>query len=165
VITGVADRVPERIAQVVYVDAFVPEDGQALWDLIPPPRRPPMKALVDTEGFGWLLPRFAPGPSEQFARQAWQVTDEADLAWMLARLRPTPFGHFTSPIRLVNPAAEQLPKTYIRCDGWPNPTFDRHAQTAEQDPRWRLRHLDSGHLPYITNPRELARILLELAVS
>jgi pimeloyl-ACP methyl ester carboxylesterase len=68
VITGVADRVPERIAQVVYVDAFVPEDGQALRDLIPPQRRPPMQALVDTEGFGWLLPRFAPGPAEQFAR-------------------------------------------------------------------------------------------------
>jgi pimeloyl-ACP methyl ester carboxylesterase len=165
VITGVADRVPERIAQLVYVDAFVPEDGQALWDLIPPQRRPPMKALVDTEGFGWLLPRFAPEPSEQFARQAWQVTDEADLAWMLARLRPTPFGHFTSPVRLVNPAAEQLPKTYIRCHRWPNPTFDRHAQTAEQDPRWRLLHLDSSHLPYITNPHELAPMLLELAAS
>jgi hypothetical protein len=93
------------------------------------------------------------------------VTDEADLAWMLARWRPTPFGHFTSPIRLGNPAAEQLPKTYIRCHRWPNPTFDRHAQTAEQNPRWRLRHLDSSHLPYITNPHELAPMLLELAAS
>jgi pimeloyl-ACP methyl ester carboxylesterase len=166
VITGVADRVPERIAQLVYLDAFVPEDGQALWDLIPPPpRRPPMKALVDTEGFGWLLPRFAPEPWEQFVSQAWQVTDDADLAWMLDRLRPTPFGHLTSPVRLVNPAADQLPKTYIRCHRWPNPGFDRYAQTASQDPRWRLRQLDSGHLPYITNPHELAPMLRELAAS
>jgi hypothetical protein len=91
------------------------------------------------------------------------VTDEADLAWMLTRLRPTPFGHFISPVRRVNPAAEQLPETYIRCHGWPNPTFDQHAQTARQDPNWRLLHLDSSHMPYITNPHELAPILLELA--
>jgi hypothetical protein len=124
-----------------------------------------MKALVDTEGFGWLLPRLTPEPSEQLARQAWQVTDETDLAWILARWRPTPFGHFISPIRLANPAAEPLPRTYIRCHRWPNSTFDRHAQTAKQDPRWNLLHLDSSHLPYITNPRELAPMLLELAAS
>jgi hypothetical protein len=71
----------------------------------------------------------------------------------------------TSPVRLVNPAADQLPKTYIRCHRWPNPGFDRYAQTASQDPRWRLRQLDSGHLPYITNPHELAPMLRELAAS
>ena len=100
VISGVADRVPERISQLVYVDAFVPGDGQALLDLILPQRRPAMETLVETEGFGWLLPRFAAQPWEQFVRQAWQVADETDLRWMLARLRPTPFGHFTSPVRL-----------------------------------------------------------------
>jgi hypothetical protein len=165
VITGVADRVPERIAHLVYVDAFVPEDGQALWDLISPQRRPGMKALADTEGFGRLLPRFAPEPWEQFLPQAWQVTGEADLAWMLDRLRPTPPGHFTSLVRRVNPAADQPPRTYIRCRGWPNPGFDRYAQTASQDPRWRLLHLDSSHPPYVTNPYQLAPMLLELAAS
>jgi pimeloyl-ACP methyl ester carboxylesterase len=70
VISGVADRVPERISQLVYVDAFVPDDGQAVVDLIPPRRRPAMEALVETEGFGWLLPRFAAQPWDQFVRQA-----------------------------------------------------------------------------------------------
>jgi hypothetical protein len=152
-----------RISQLVYLDAFVPEDGQALWDLIPPPRRPPMKALVDTEGFGWLLPRFADQPWEQFLREAWEVVDEADLRWMLDRLRPTPFGHLTGPVRLMNPPVEHLLRTYIRCRRWPNPSFDRYAQAAGQDPRWRLLELDSNHLPYITNPGQLAAMLLELA--
>jgi pimeloyl-ACP methyl ester carboxylesterase len=97
VISGVADRVPERISQLVYVDAFVPDDGQAVFDLISPQRRPAMEAMVESEGFGWLLPRYAPPPWEQVARQAWQVTDEADLRWMLPRLRPTPSG--ISPAR------------------------------------------------------------------
>jgi len=165
VISGVADRARERISHLVYMDAFVPDDGQAVFDLIPPQRRPAMEALVEAEGFGWLLPRFAAQPWEQFVRQAWQVTDEADLRWMLARLRPTPFGHFTSPVRLVNPAAERLPRTYIRCRGFPHPGFDRYAQTASRDPRWHLLQLESNHLPYITSPYELAPMLLELASS
>jgi hypothetical protein len=104
-------------------------------------------------------------PWEQFAREAWQVTDEADLTWMLARLRPTPLGHFTSPVRLVNPAAERPPRTYIRCRGWPNPGFDRYALAASQDPRWHCHQLDSGHLPYITSPHQLAAMLLQPAAS
>ena len=70
VITGVADRLPERIARLVYVDAFVPEDGQSLLDIIPPERRPVMESLVRTEGQGWLLPRFAPRPWEKFLPEA-----------------------------------------------------------------------------------------------
>ena len=65
VITGVADRVPERLAQVVYLDAFVPEDGQSLVDLLSADHRQAMEALVKAEGQGWMLPRFAPLPPEK----------------------------------------------------------------------------------------------------
>jgi len=47
---------PDRISQLICLNAFVPGDGQALGDLIPPRRRPAMETLVQTEGFGWLLP-------------------------------------------------------------------------------------------------------------
>lgn len=162
VITGVAERVPERISQLVYLDAFVPEDGQCLLDLVPPDRRAAMQAQVDTEGGGWLLPRFAAAPWDQFVPQAWQVTDPADLAWMLDRLRPTPFGHFSTAVRRNNPAARQLARTYIRCTSWPHPGFDRYAEAAGRTAGWRLRQLDDSHLPYITNPHDLASTLLEL---
>jgi hypothetical protein len=65
----------------------------------------------------------------------------------------------------MNPTAEQLPRTYIRCRGWPSAGLDRYAQTASQDTRWRLLELDSNHLPYITDPHQLAPMLLELAAS
>ena len=162
VITGVADRVPERIAHVVYLDAFVPQDGQSLLDLMPPDRRPPMEALVQSEGQGWLLPRFAPPPWEKFVPQAWRITDEADLRWALPRLRPTPFGHFKEPVRRKNAAAEKLPRTYIRCVQWPNAVYDRHAEAARQTPGWRSHELATSHLPYITHPREVADLLLEI---
>src|SRR5262245_3869615 len=62
VVTGVAGVMPERIDQVIYLDAFVPEHGQAVIDLLAPERQQAMEGLVQTEGDGWLLPRFAPPP-------------------------------------------------------------------------------------------------------
>ncbi|HWM88263.1 MAG TPA: alpha/beta fold hydrolase [Kofleriaceae bacterium] len=163
VITGVADRAPERVAQVVYLDAFVPDDGQCVFDLVPPDRRPAMQALVDTEGDGWLLPRFAAPPWNEFVPRAWRVTDEADLRWVLPRLRPTPVGHFTQPARRANPLAERLPRSYIRCLDFPHPVFDRHAEDARRSDGWTSHDLAAPHLTYVTHPAELAALLLKLA--
>jgi pimeloyl-ACP methyl ester carboxylesterase len=75
VITGVAEQAPERIGHLVYLHAFVPDDGQCLLDLVPPDRRAAMEAQVESEGDGWLLPRFDAAPWDQFVPQAWQVID------------------------------------------------------------------------------------------
>ena len=80
-----------------------------------------MEAFVDREGDGWLLPRFAPLPWEQILPQLWQVTDPADVAWMVPRLRAVPFAQFTTPLRLDNPAARALPRTYVRRAQNPHP--------------------------------------------
>ena len=121
-----------------------------------------MRALVDAEGDGWLLPRFAAQPWDQFVPAAWKVTDEADLRWVLERLVPTPFGHFTQPVRRTDPRAEALPRTYVRCLGWNAPHFDRYAADARAA-GWHCRELDTPHLPYVTHPRELAALLIDLA--
>ena len=166
VITGVADRVPERLAQVIYLDAFVPENGQSLVDLLPPDRRQAMEHLVKTEGQGWLLPRFAPLPPEKILRDIWGVTSDDDVSWVLARLRPTPFRHFKDPIRRANPAAEDLGHVFIRCQQFQpgkHPAFDRHLEMARQTPGWRARELNTPHLPYVTHPPQLVEVLLELA--
>ena len=163
VITGVADRMPERIAHLVYLDAFVPEDGQSMLDIIPAERRPLMEVLVQKEGSGWLLPRFAPPPWEKFVPEAWRITDEDDLRWVLPRLRPTPFGHFKEPVRRNNSAAEELPRTYIRCQEYPNTSFDRYAEIARNAAGWRHRELATSHLPFIAHPFETANLLIEVA--
>jgi pimeloyl-ACP methyl ester carboxylesterase len=163
VITGVADRAPAHIAHVVYVDAFVPENGQSVLDLVAPERRQLMEALVKTEGNGWLLPRFAPPPWETIVRDMWGVTDDGDVRWMLERLDPTPFGHFKDPVRRTNPAAENLACTYIRCRRFQSARFDQHAEVARRTARWRYRELPTSHHPAITAPDKLADLLLELA--
>ena len=163
VITGVADRVPEQLAHLVYLDAFVPADGQAMMDIIPPERRQGMEQRVQAEGKGWLLPSLAPAPWDQFLREAWDITDEADRGWMLTRLGPTPFKVFKDPVRRSNPAAEKLPRTFIRCLQWPNPMFDRYADTARRTTGWRYRELQTSHEPFVTHPQELANLLLDPA--
>jgi pimeloyl-ACP methyl ester carboxylesterase len=163
VITGVADRAPVRVAHVVYLDAFVPEDGQAVVDLITPERREMMETLVKTEGNGWLLPRFAPPPWETIVRDIWGVTDDNDVRWMLDRLAPTPFGHLKDPVHRTNPVAEKLPRAYIRCRQYPHPRFDQHAEMAQRSALWRYRELAASHHPVVTMPDKVADLLLELA--
>jgi pimeloyl-ACP methyl ester carboxylesterase len=163
VITGVADRVPERIDQVVYLDAFVPENGQSTRDLIAPERRLVMDGLVESEGDGWLLPRFAEAPWDQFVPTAWEVTGD-DLRWFLQRLRPTPFRHFTEPIHLADPGAQGPPRVYVRCTrNAPHPGFDHFAEAAQSKPGWTRRDMPTAHLPYITEPEELTSLLVEIA--
>jgi pimeloyl-ACP methyl ester carboxylesterase len=163
VITGVADRVPERIAHLVYLDAFVPDDGQSVFDLVAPERRRMMEELVNTEGDGWLLPRFAPPPWETVIREMWGVTDNDDVRWMKGLLTPTPVGHFRDPVRRTNPAAENVPRTYVRCRRFANPRFDKHAEMAQRTAGWRYLELQAPHHPVVAMPDEVARLLLDVA--
>src|SRR5215471_20425272 len=71
VATGVADRARELIAQLIYLDAFVPRNGQALLDLLPPQARQQMQERVKA-GDGWRVPS-NPTPPD---------TSEADVKWI-----------------------------------------------------------------------------------
>jgi hypothetical protein len=150
---------PNRLAHLVYLDAFVPEDGQATIDLITMVPREALEARVRTEGYGWLLPSLRPVPWDEFVRDLWRVTDETDRRWMVERLSPTPFKTFTDPVQRTDPAAEALRRTYIRCLQNPSPVFDRFAEVARSTPGWRYRELATGHEPFVTNPCELARLI------
>jgi hypothetical protein len=130
---------------------------------IPPERRTLIETMVQKEGDGWLVPRFAQPPWIKFVPEAWHITDQSDLAWVLPRLRPVPVGHFKEPVRLKTAAAEELPRTYIRCPLWHNPSFDRYAEVARHNAGWRHRELRTNHLPFVTHPSELVSLLLEAA--
>jgi pimeloyl-ACP methyl ester carboxylesterase len=163
VITGAAHQAPGRLAHLVYLDAFVPADGQSMLDLGPPERRPNMEARVRAEGDGWRLPSLQPVPWEQFVRDVYLVTDEAEVAWLAARLGPQPFQTMTEPVRAANPEAAALPRTYIRCLQYPNPAFDGFAEQARQPGSgWRYHTLPTSHDAMVTLPRELAALLLAI---
>ena len=151
VATGVADRAAERIAKLVYLDAFVPENGQCLVDLLPAQaaQREGSQAPAD----GWLLP---PNPSPP-------DTSPEDLAWITPRRRWQPAGCFTQPLVLKGSSAH-LPRTYIYCTRTdPNDTFGRFAKRFRSNPAWQFFELDASHSPNVTAPAALAQLIDRIA--
>ncbi len=164
VIAGVADRAAERLAHLVYLDAFVPADGQALVDLIGQEGRQYLEARVRTEGDGWRLPSIAPVAWEVVLRENWAITNEADARWMVERLGPQPFKTFTEPVRCTNATAAALRRTFIRCTGDPpDRTFSGVAEEARRpNSGWRYREVATCHDAMVTKPQELADLFLEV---
>jgi pimeloyl-ACP methyl ester carboxylesterase len=156
VITGVADRVPDRLAQVIYLDATVPEDGQSLYDAWGDDEAVRAAERQEAEAAG--TPGFLPIP------RAWMEAAIADMAIrsvMLERLTPHPLATFAQPIRLTNPDRTHVPHAFIHCavtDG-PEPPF---LARVRADPNWRYVEIPFDHLAPITAPRETAAALLEL---
>lgn len=155
IIAAVAGRAAERLAHLVYLDAFVPKDGESLTDVIGPDFVAVFRERVQTEGEGWRLP---PLPLEDIG-----ITDEKDLSWMRPKLVDQPFKTFSQPVRLGNQAAsEALPRTFVYCNDPAIGPYDRFAEMARIE-GWRYREIATGHFPMVTAPRRTADLLLELA--
>jgi pimeloyl-ACP methyl ester carboxylesterase len=156
VVTGVVDRIPERIAQLVYLDAFVPEDGKALIDYQPPETAELFREKTRTEGEGYKLPAVIPP-------EALGITDQADLAWVRPRVNPHPLKTKLDPVHLTNPRAARVPRTFIWCNDPANGPFEQFARRARGDKSWRYVELAAGHDAMITAPEKLSELLLSLA--
>jgi pimeloyl-ACP methyl ester carboxylesterase len=155
VATGVADREATRIARLVYLDAFVPRDGQSVFDLHPAEVRERMQTAARQDGEGWLVPPNPPPPD----------TPDADVAWMAPRRLPHPIKTFEQPIRLSG-AVDRLPRTYIYCTRpMPADGFRRFAQRAQSEAGWQYREIDASHNPHVTAPDALAAMLDEIAAA
>src|SRR6185369_3372603 len=153
VITGVSERVADRLAHAVYLDAFVPQHGQALADLVAPQFRDEVQQQA--QAAGGLLPPF---PVEQYG-----VFAEADVRWVGPKLVPHPFKAMITPVQLTSAAAAALPRTYIYCHTPAMGFFEPFAERTKAGKGWRYHELATGHDAMVTLPRELTSLLLELA--
>ena len=146
VVTGAADRAAERIGALVYLDAFVPKDGQALVDLV----RPEVRAAIAAQN-GWQVPPLPP--------QRQGMTDPAELAWIEGRRDSQPLRTFTQAVSVKGNFRGR--KIYVFCSGYSPTTFSGFAAAARGDPAWRYHELPTHHYPQISMPRETAEILLQ----
>jgi pimeloyl-ACP methyl ester carboxylesterase len=152
VATGVADREPSRVDGIIYLDAFVPEDGQCALDFSPWEERQRLGKIVETHGAGWLVP---PSP---LAPDVPPETAE----WLRTRRKPQPLRTFEEPIHLTG-AAGRLPRSYIYCTRKePGDVFAPIAARLRSDPAWRYREIDWGHTPNVGAPDRLADLIDEL---
>jgi len=153
VITGVADRVPERLQQLVYLDAATPSDGRASSDASPG-RREQVEEQARREGDGWKVSPTTP-PADQPAA----ITE-----WARPRRSPMPIKTMTTPIRLTR-GETTLPRAFVYCTLGKEPGSSQvaRAERVRNDPRWRFFELNTGHNLHYTAPKETVGILLELA--
>jgi len=151
VATGVADRARDRITQLIYLDAFVPNDGQSLMDLNPPAVQQRMQASAKA-GDGWRVP---PNPIPP-------DTSEADVKWISERRVPQSIERFEMPLRLQG-GALTLPRSYIYLTRIPpGDPFRPFAERAKNERGWRYYELDASHSPHVTRPDTLAALLQKI---
>lgn len=155
VTTCVADRMPGRIAALVYQNAFIAADGVAQNDLLPGWRREMIEQELAAADEAWRMP---PPDPELFG-----VTGADDIAWIAAKMAPQSAKTFQDKARLTGAHEQIANRTYIRATGYPNSTFDRYLAEAQADPGWRAEVLDTSHDAMITAPGDIVRILLEVA--
>ena len=152
VITGALAHLADRVRHLVYVDAFVPGDGDTVFALM---GRPSGGASV--LGEPWLVP---PVPRT--------YEDPGEAAFSDPRRTPQPFGCFTEPVRLAR-ALEAFPftRTYVKAtaeapDAPASHAFWAAADRARSSPDWRYREIPTNHMIPNNRPDELADVLLEL---
>jgi pimeloyl-ACP methyl ester carboxylesterase len=156
VITGAADRTPDRVGQLVYLDGALPENGESLASMNPGTMEPAYAGARTVGGTELVL---WPDPD---AGSYFGVTDPDAVAWMRPRLTPHPWKSFTQPLTLQDPAAvRSIPRTNINCtETLSRRPPERQARAFDADNVWEI---DTGHDLMITEPEAVAEMLLRLA--
>ena len=157
VIRGVADQCANRIAHMVNLDAFVPQNGQSCLDQLAATSdvREATETMTATDE--WFL---APGSPDDFG-----VTDPDDVRWMEERLSAQSIKTTTEPLWLHNPEADLLPRTFISCTVDQEAKMPSGALTAariRKEAGWHYHELETGHDAMITAPDKLVNLLLQL---
>jgi pimeloyl-ACP methyl ester carboxylesterase len=160
VISGIAEVLPERLRTLVYLDAFIPEDQQSLFDIIGAESEQYYRgiAIDDTskglaDGVqGWLLP---PGKPQDYG-----VMDPQDVEWLKNRMVYTPILTFEESVHLSNPQSKAIPRFFIRCSEFP---YLAAFEIKARELGWKTYEIRTGHDAMLTEPSEVSRILTEIA--
>jgi len=153
VVTGVADRIPERISHLIYSDAFLPRDGESCFDLGGAGGREGAK--ID----GWKVLPMGGTPENATPDQIRQAELRA----------PQPIGTLEQAVSLKTPLEERdFSLTYIKAEKPPRDpnriqAFWKAADRTSKDPRWRYYEMATGHGTYREMPERFREILYEVA--
>jgi pimeloyl-ACP methyl ester carboxylesterase len=151
-VSAVADRVPDQLRHLVYIDTLLLRNGESGFSQLDPAIVAQRIELAQDTSGGLTIP--PPSP------EAFGVTDPADAEWLRRQLTPLPLNCYQVPIRLKHPLGNGVSKTYIACT---NPIYEPAVPTHEWVKRqsdWRYLELSSGHDAMISSPQDLAEMLI-----
>lgn len=148
VITGVAERVPDRIRRLVYLDASVPRDGESNDTVIGPVMSAQLRESAVAEGEGWKVP---PAPYV-----VGQLSGHPLREWVAARLTSHPLRPFAEPLRLSSAEAAALPRAFIHTT---QSDLYRGLIARARQAGWHCQEIGGGHYSMITEPKAVAAAL------
>ena len=149
VITGAADRAAERIKRLVYLDAFVPDNGKCTLDYVVPERAARMREEGERVG------SVTPPPVS-----LWGLSKPEHIDFVKPREVRHPFRTMSQPIKISDPnALRRLPKTFVYCSSPATGSFDQFAAKYRNDSAWKFFELETGHDAMILMPQRVAEIL------
>jgi pimeloyl-ACP methyl ester carboxylesterase len=152
VVTGVAEQIADKIRSLVYLDAFVPENGKSLFDYLPAELSEQMQTDATQNGEGYKI---APIPAAAFAVNA------KDAAWVDAMCVKQPLATFKQKLAL---SGRRVPKRlYIFAAGWEPSPFEQFAARFKDDRGWQFSSMPCGHDVMVDRPQELADALIAAA--
>lgn len=153
VISGVADQLPQRLRQLVYLDAIVVDSGQSALSIFSDAVQRERSRTIDPEGWRMAIPE----PSK------FGVTDPAQADWLRRRLTPHPLRAYSEPLQLRHPLGNGLRKTYIAVTNPWYPPLAAVRERVRRDGGWEWRELASGHDAMVMAPAALADLLVDCA--
>jgi pimeloyl-ACP methyl ester carboxylesterase len=153
VVSGVADRVPDRIGALVYLDAFLLDDGRSVHDEVPPKDRNAQLEGARLHGEGWKVP---PIPAAGFNVNA------KDAAWVDRQCTMQPLAAFQQPLRLSGKINAVKEVTFVVATGYGGSPFMPSYERAKAK-GWKTVSVACGHDVMLDMPEELTTILLNAA--
>lgn len=153
-VTGVADRMPERIRHIVYLDALIPENGETAFSILPAGAEAARKKTAVEQGGGVALP--VPGP------EGFPIPDGPRKDWFMRRLRPHPISTYESTVRLTKPAGAGLPVTYVAYTSPALASIEPSRQRARSKAGWKYIELPVPHDVEIPNPEKVYELLASI---
>ncbi len=156
VVTGVVDRMPERVGHVVFLDSALPVSGRSLIDTMPPEMRQERLARAAASG-GVSIP--APNALDL------GILDPADQAWVDRRLSPQPLGTNTSAISFQTAIGRGRPVTFVEFTDPVYPASVRAAAFARAQSGWTIEAIPTRHTAMISAPGDVAELLLRIGAD
>ena len=152
VIPGFAEQAADRIGSIVFLDAFVPLNGESMASITSQAVRDSLKAASERGEIS-----VPPRPAKAF------LVNDADQDWVDSLTGPQPIETMTEQVRIAGARDRIAKKSYIRAGAYPNPGFDAALARLKIDKAWRTYDVPCGHDVMVDMPERLAEILLEVS--
>lgn len=151
VISGVAERIADKISSIVFLDAFVPEDGESIVE----------KASANTKDVINAAMERGDASIKSPLASAFGV-EEKDRAWVDSKITPQPIATFTEKVAYTGAREKIAKKFYMRATAYKSPTFDANLDKAKKDSSWITHEFSCGHDVMVIQPDNLVAQLLNI---